>query len=164
MDVIRAGQVRNVCTVRNPLTAVASFREMFGGNIEQIAKRIRHSLQAADTWRHESENTLFIHFDELTSQSREQVERLSEFLGLQLSEEQLDAVEAETNLNAVRRKTADLAANAENLKREGQSRYDPGTHYHLGHAKKASSRRWQEELTPEEQEIACDILHPWLDT
>ncbi len=51
MNAIRNGGVWNIYTFRDPVTALASFREMFGGDIASAARRIDISLLAAEEWK-----------------------------------------------------------------------------------------------------------------
>jgi len=48
------GKVKNIYTVRHPLDAVASFKEVFGDPIQSAARRVRDSLKAAERFREEN--------------------------------------------------------------------------------------------------------------
>ena len=155
-------RVRNVYTMRNPLAAMASYREKFGGTIEDIATRMRQSLTAADRWNADG-GTLSVDFDDILNQPRKQILRIAIYLGFAgISEELLESVDHETCLQTVRRRTALMADNPGEWKQFNGSLYDPTTLYHANHAPKADRRAWQVELSDAEQAIARSILGPWL--
>jgi hypothetical protein len=91
------------------------------------------------------------------------VRRIAQFLQLSISEDVIDSVDAETNIEAVRKKTAELAAgDADVLTRAGKSQYDSESQYHLNHASKGALRDWRAELSADEQSEALAILARWL--
>jgi len=95
-------RVRNVYTVRHPLAALASYREKFGGTIEDIATRMRQSLTVADRWNADG-GTLRIDFDDIVNQPRKQILGIAMYLGFAgVSEELLESVDHETCLQTVR--------------------------------------------------------------
>jgi hypothetical protein len=155
-------RVRNVYTMRNPLAAVASYREKFGGTVEDIATRMRQSLTAADRWSADG-GTLRVEFDDIVNQPRQQILRIAMYLGFTgVSEELLGSIDDETCLQTVRQRTALMADNPGEWKQFNGSSYDPTTLYHANHAPKADRRAWQDELSDAEQAVARAILGPWL--
>ncbi len=155
-------RVRNVYTVRHPLAAVASYREKFGGTVEDIATRMRQSLTAADRWSADG-GTLRVEFDDIVNQPRQQILRIAMYLGFTgVSEELLGSIDDETCLQTVRQRTALMADNPGEWKQFNGSSYDPTTLYHANHAPKADRRAWQDELSDAEQAVARAILGPWL--
>lgn len=159
MRAIQSGLVRNIYTYRDPLASIASFREMFGGTVSHAAEQIVRSIRNADIWRKHSGTTLFIDYRELMADSRAQIRRIAFFLDLNVTEEDIAAVESQTNLAAVRRHTSEMIPKERvTLHRAGKSRYDPQTQYHVGHANKAESRNWRVELSSDEQVEALRVL------
>ena len=158
MGAVHNGLVKNICTSRHPMEAVASFREKFGMSLEVAARLIQKSMVAAQKWRHESD-TLFVDFAEITSQPRDQIKRIAQYLELEVTEELVSRVEMETSLENVRRIVKEMeSVPEETLSISDGSRYDPITLYHIGHAPKATARNWREELTQPEQDLVREIL------
>ena len=155
-------RARNVYTMRNPLAALSSYREKFGGTIEDIATRMRRSLTAADRWNADG-GTLRVEFDDIVNQPRQQILGISKYLGFGgVSEELLESIDHETCLQTVRQRTALIADNPGEWKQFNGSLYDPTTLYHANHAPKADRRAWQDELSDAEQSVARSILGPWV--
>ena len=157
------GRARNIYTMRHPLAAVASYREQFGGSVEDIATRMRQSLTTADRWTADR-GTLRIEFEDIVNHTRGQIRRIAVHLGVgDVSEELVDSIDHQTCLQTVRRRTAQIADNPADLKQYNGSLYDPQTLYHSNHAPKADLRAWKDELSDAEQAVARSILGPWLE-
>ena len=163
MQFVTEGKAKNIYTLRDPLDALASFKEVFGDPVQSAAKRIRHSLEAADRFRRESD-TLFVSFDQILGSPQDQIERLARYLGVSIDDDAVSRLHGATSLGKVKEITQTMGSQPNTkLLRAGKSLYDPETLYHVQHATKADTRDWHAELTEEEVSAAHDILGPWID-
>jgi hypothetical protein len=161
LRLVREGRVRNVYTLRHPLDALASFREKFSEPLATAARRLRTSLDAARTWRERSD-TLFVHFRDILAAPHGQIRRVAAYLGQEADDELIERIHAQTSVEAVREKTAQMAKAPQGLTQSNGWRFDPLTQYHVGHILKAGERDGRTELTEPEQAQAAEILGPWL--
>ena len=159
---MKQGRAKNIYTMRHPLAALASFKETFNPPFESAVKSIQASLKAADKWRNDP-GTLFVEFDTIFSNPREEILRIATHLDLEANGPLIDRITEKTSFDITRKIVQDLAQKPkEQLIQAGNSYYDPKTLLHLDHLPKGQARDWRSELTMEEQEFARQELAPWL--
>jgi predicted O-linked N-acetylglucosamine transferase (SPINDLY family) len=162
-DLISRGRAKNIYTVRHPLDAVASFGDALGEPIASAAQHIKDSLDSADQW-HRQGNALFIDFDALASEPRNQIRRIAEYLEIEADAALVERIHEQTSLEAVQAFSEQLATSPDAvLARAPKAAYDRVTLYHIGHVSRQGQRDWRTDLTPDEQQTALTILGTWLD-
>ncbi len=158
-------EAKCICAVRHPLDVCVSLKDVFptSFNMETIRK-VKESLARADALNRESD-TLFLDFNEAILSPVPSVQRIAEYLGLQLSHEVIARVARETAAQFVRvaPSPAELPTTGRVVK-ESPCAGKLQTLYHVGAKPTVVNRNWQRQLTPAEQSQAFTLMGVWINS
>ena len=153
---------KNVFTIRHPLDAIASAKDVLRLPFDVALHKIKRSLEAFDVWREKS-SSLFVYFDDIMADSKRQTRRVADYLGLTADDAVIERIAEETSFERARATAEKLASMPkERLAWRDGFYYDAETLYHIGHAPKGTARDWRTELSADEQRVAKAELAPWL--
>lgn len=162
VDKTRSGHARTIVTFRTPMNAVASLMGFFGHSLQSSVGSINASMHNLLTWR-DTKNSLLIPFDDIIADNAGSIGRIAAFLDLDVPEDLIATLDAETSYEAVKKKAGQLEQNGRRLIESGRSRYDPNSLLHVGHAPMGAKRAWRSQLSPDEQQYALEHLSAWID-
>jgi len=152
---------QGVFTYRHPLQAIASWREIFGFDLDAALQVMRDALIDMDRYR-SAPGTVFVSMQEIIETVEIATTRLAAHLGLTLDKAVLDDIARRTSTERM----AEIARSLTRWPEEalidvGRSRYDPETHLHLGHITRGLARDYQATLSLEEQALCETALAEW---
>lgn len=158
---LASGEASNVFTYRHPLQAIASWREIFGFDLDAALQVMRDALIDMDRYR-SAPGTVFVSMQEIIETVEIATTRLAAHLGLTLDKAVLDDIARRTSTERM----AEIARSLTRWPEEalidvGHSRYDPETHLHLGHITRGLARDYQATLSLEEQALCETALAEW---
>jgi hypothetical protein len=159
---LRLSKMKAVCTYRDPRDCVASDRTFLGWDMDRIVNRVLGNYQAVDEYRGCS-SILMVRFEEMMRDPMVQIRRIAGHFDIDLPEQTLRQIDAETNIQSSLKICQQLKYRAPNeVTHVADHRVDPLTQLHNNHIHSAKIGRWRDELTADEGRELTRIFHPWL--
>jgi hypothetical protein len=164
LDWIRDGRAKAVCTFRDPRDCVASDIIFWGGGFDASVQRVTASLRALHASYQNSGHTLFVRYEEMMSDRISQIRRIANHLDLPLGQNELEWVDAQTNIEMTKKvcQTITKRPESETDFVLGNHRRDRVTLLHDNHIGSAKAGRWKDDLTAEQAQFLTQLFQPSL--
>lgn len=143
---INAGDVINVCTVRDPRDCIASRQQFKAESLDDSIRLVKSSF--IDPMRFE--NGLFLDYEDIITDPKGQIRAMSAYVGLHPSEPMVDEIHESLKPESVQGEIPDQEIN-------------PVYHYHPNHLNGGVSGRFRTELSERDQKRACAEVRRELD-
>jgi len=149
---IRARRAKAVCTFRDPRDCVASDIVFWGDGFDASVQRVTISLKVLQASLYDDGSTLLVRYEEMMSDTRLQIRRIAEYLNVEINQNDVERIDAQTNIHASRSISQGLSERPESETDVGSTghRRHRITLLHDNHIGNARAGRWKDELTDEQ--------------
>ncbi|NET62207.1 MAG: sulfotransferase domain-containing protein [Symploca sp. SIO2E6] len=162
LRMIQSQRAKNIYTYRDPRDVLCS-RLSFEQITYDLALTGTFGNLTMLDWYQQNGDTLFIGFDQITSNPITEIRKIANYLEVDLNESTYENICEETSLeNNLKIAKSIKKITSEQVFQAGSHTIDRTTLLHTNHIAQAKTGRWQEELSPEQQLIAHSLLKPWL--
>lgn len=159
---IRAGEAKAVCTFRDPRDCVASDIVFLGQGLDASVRRTAFTLEFLQYFQM-TDHILLLRYENMMSNRLREIRRIAEHLGISVDDAVVNRVDAETNIEATKKRCKDLRMRPANqVLHIAAHRVDPATHLHENHISNAMIGRWKTELSPEQGCWLTEYFSSWL--
>jgi hypothetical protein len=162
LQLIYSGEVKNICTIRDPRDCVVSMKEFQNESLSKAIEWIKANLYYVGHYR-ASGNTLFVRYEEMINNPIVKIEAIAKYLEIDTDKKLLAEIADKTNINNLKKISDDLETRPpETLLRDRGHLVDPLTQIHETHFQGGVCGRWRNELTRDEIRIVNDEFNSWL--
>jgi hypothetical protein len=164
LEWIGDGRAKAVCTFRDPRDCVASDIPFWGQGFEASVQRVVTSLKALHASYQASKHTLFIRYEEMMRDRQLQICRIAQFLGIPLSEAEVNSIDDQTNIDITQRFCQSITRRPVGQTDPvlGNHRRDRLTLLHDNHIGSAKPGRWKDDLSAEQARFLTQLFEPSL--
>lgn len=163
LSLIQSNQAKNIYTYRDPRDSICS-RLGFDQNshFDQVLLN-QLAVWHLYCWYRDNSETLFINYDEVMQSPHLIIKQIADYLNVELTPLDYEAIDQETNLEHSRKIADSVAQLGEKQAFQAIGHaVDRTTLLHAGHISTGKTGRWQTELDPEQQLITHCLLKPFL--
>ncbi len=162
LSMIRSGQIKAVCTFRDPRDCVSSDLQFMGIGIDKVLNRIRASFDALSLYQ-TTDHILLIRYEDMVQNPTRQIRRIALHLGVEANESAIDSIHAATNIEASKKICEDVRRRPESeIYRIADARVDPATRLHENHVRDGKVGRWRTDFPPEQGRWLTEYFSRWL--
>jgi hypothetical protein len=156
---IRGGNVKAVCTIRDPRDCVVSDMAFMHHDIRAAGVRILFDLNELNLFD-DFGRTLFIRYEDMMKDRLMQIRLIAAYLGVEVDAAAVHAIDKQTNLDASRRVCESLKNfPAERVYITDNHRVDRETQLHENHIGSSKVGRWRHDLPPELGKHLSRLFH-----
>lgn len=162
LELILQGAARNIYTIRDPRDCLCSRMTFENKAFDDSLLGVVGNLLMYNCYE-TGDGTLFVMYEAMMADSRTQIARIIDYLGVSLDADQIAAIDADAGLDHSRGVLRDLEAGGIAAAREIAGRMvDPRTCLQTGHIGHGGTGRWRDELSEAENLTAMAVLRDWL--
>jgi len=156
---IRERRTKDVYTHRDPRDVVVSAHRMWNWSIDRAIHSMATTVSVFER-RRQSENTLFVAYDDILLRPQALVPEIAEYLGIHVDEQMVESISAATSLDAARTVATNPAIP---FNAAFEFHYDPVTLLHKNHVRDGTSGYWRQHLTDEQAARVVEVAAPLFD-
>lgn len=160
MALIQKGLAKSVRTYRDPRDCLASrirFQKIsFDEAMTQVlSERAIHEQLAS------SNTTLFIRYEDMMNDTKTYISRIAEYFGARLSQEHIDLIDKETNMESSKKKISDLQQQQDTPTSKDRQ-LDSSSLLQSNHIAGGIIGRWKSDFSERELALIQQKLEPWV--
>jgi hypothetical protein len=124
----------------------------WGDGFDASVQRVAISLKVLQASLHDDGSTLLVRYEDMMSDTHLQIRRIAEYLNVEINQNDVERIDAQTNIHTSRSISQGLSARPENETDVGSTghRRHRITLLHDNHIGNAKAGRWKDELTDEQ--------------
>jgi len=162
LSLIRAGQIKAVCTFRDPRDCVSSDLKFMGLNFDKVLHRVRSSFDALRLYQ-TTDHILLIRYEDMVKDPQRQIRRIAMHLGIDAGTEIVARIHAETNIETSKKICEDVRRRPDSeVYLIAEARVDPSTRLHENHVFDGKVGRWRSEFSAEQGRWLTEYFSNWL--
>jgi hypothetical protein len=162
MSLIRSGQIRAVCTFRDPRDCVSSDLKFMNIPMEKVLHRVKSSFDALKLYQ-ATDHILLVRYEDMVKDPPRQIQRIALHLGIEVTPEAVAQIHAQTNFEASKKICDDVRRRPDSeIYIIAEARVDPSTRLHENHIFDGKIGRWRTEFTAEQGRWLTEFFANWL--
>jgi hypothetical protein len=156
---VREHRAKDLYTHRDPRDVVVSAHRMWNWSIERAIESMATTVSVFER-RRQSENTLFVAYDDILARPQALVRKIAEYLAIHVDAQTVESISAATSVVAARKVATDPAIP---FNAAFKYHYDPVTLLHKNHVRDGTSGYWRRHLTDEQAARVVEVAAPLFD-
>lgn len=155
---VSLGRMPAILTVRDPLDCVASLMDSFGETFEAALKDVAASARALAALQDRTD-VLVIRYEDEGAQGAETVQRIAEWMGMPLEEDEAEGIAAAHTSERIRALIDTFAADGVFDSRPPRLQHDLSTHWHPQHIGTGRTGVYADILSPDQAVRTACVTH-----